>query len=260
MSPQAKEPDTEKGITSVWRALEILEHLSRLQAERSVAEISNELGINRATCNSLMKTLQAKGYLIKKSTGKYLLGSKLYVLGNMYRESHTIIAHFERLSVILAGELQCAVQLAILSDPWRGLIIAKAINQNVEYLPTGTYIPLHATSLGKALLAHLPPEQIAMACKAENLVAYTDQTITDPAVIMEEISRIQQNGYALDDMEYLPDRKCIAAPVFNHQREVVGAVSFSGLFDYFNRESDLLLQKLLGFARNLSIAMGFREL
>jgi len=92
----------------------------------------------------------------------------------------------------------------------------------------GTYAPVHATGTGKAILAFEPEEVRDSIIRQIDLTHFTLNTITDPERFREELDRIREQGYALDFEEKEEGVRCLAAPVFGPEGNVVAAMSISG--------------------------------
>ena len=82
-------------------------------------------------------------------------------------------------------------------------------------------------SSGKALLAYLPQQRLERIL-AKGLPRFTEETITDPILLQEELKKVRQQGYAVAQEELEIGLSAVAAPVWNHEEEVVAAVSVSG--------------------------------
>jgi len=90
----------------------------------------------------------------------------------------------------------------------------------------GSNVPAHCSASGKLFLAMMPPAKRARLLGATGLARYTPNTLTDPAALDEELARVKQQGYALDDEEFLSGLFCIAVPIFDEARgECVAALA-----------------------------------
>ena len=94
--------------------------------------------------------------------------------------------------------------------------------------------PLYCTALGKAVLA-FDGEEVRHALWRSELKRLTPHTITDRAALERELAQIRAQGYAVDEREHEAEVRCIAAPVFNHFGELVGAISVSGTVNQLTR-------------------------
>lgn len=96
------------------------------------------------------------------------------------------------------------------------------------FFPPGTRSPMHASGIGKALLAWLPVDRILALGDNGRLKAFTPATITSVTQLQVDLQRVRQQGFALDDEERNPGMRCVAAPVFNAHGEPVAGISVSG--------------------------------
>lgn len=92
----------------------------------------------------------------------------------------------------------------------------------------GSRSPIHASGVGKALLAHLPEQQVARILQQRGLTRYTERSIDNPAQLREELERVRQLGYALDDEEHAIGLRCVAAAIFDQNGQALAAISLSG--------------------------------
>jgi DNA-binding IclR family transcriptional regulator len=96
----------------------------------------------------------------------------------------------------------------------------------LETLEVGSLLPLHATALGKSLLAH--HRDLVGELASRGLTSYTTETVTDPDRLSAELEAASDRGWAGDVAEFLPGVASIAAAIRRHPRTVVGSVAISG--------------------------------
>lgn len=92
----------------------------------------------------------------------------------------------------------------------------------------GNYMPMHSTSLGKAILAGLPPERCEQIVDRYGLIERTERTITNRDQLRENLAEIRKRGYAIDDEENIRGVRCIGMAISASDGEVMGALSISG--------------------------------
>ena len=92
----------------------------------------------------------------------------------------------------------------------------------------GTRGPIHASGVGKALLAHFSPEQIGQILTAQSFESFTARTLADENALRRDLDLIVQRGWAVDDEERTVGMRCIAAPIFNQFGEAIAGISLSG--------------------------------
>ena len=92
----------------------------------------------------------------------------------------------------------------------------------------GSRIPAHASGSGKAMLAALPEDELAIVLRNSNLVQLTTKTITDPDKLRQQFAAIRARGYSYDDEENAMGLRCVAAPIYDEFAEPLGAISLAG--------------------------------
>jgi IclR family acetate operon transcriptional repressor len=121
----------------------------------------------------------------------------------------------------------------------------------------GTRGPIHASGIGKALLAYQPPDAIERIVREQGLPAFTPHTITDPDRLVTELAAIRARGWAVDDGERTEGMRCIAAPIFNEFREATAGVSISGPTERMERSrGDDLGARVRAAADRITRAIG----
>ncbi len=247
-------------VQSVERALDILEALNE-NGEMGLVELSQFTGLNVSTVHRLLGTLIERGYARQNpQTSKYSLGLKMLFFGKSLRDKYELRAlakPFLRELVDLSGE---TANLAII-DRDEAVFIEQVESPKMVKMFTqvGTRVPLYCTGVGKALMAYLRDEEIDHYVRTRNLLAETENTITDAEALKAELHRIRKNGYSVDDQEYEEGVSCIAAPVFDGSGRVVGAISVSGPTGRFDLEQAVtcLAGDLKRVAREFSARLGY---
>jgi len=217
-------------IRSVEKAIAILKAFTIEKPELSVTELSQELALHKSTVSRLLTTLE-KGGLVQQNpeTGKYRLGVALIGLAGL------VVAHADVREIArsllrqLAQETQETVNLAVLDGDEviniEQMLPDKRQVKNIGWV--GRRTPLHCVSTGKVLLAYRSEQEIEQII-AKGLSHRTDKTITDPRRLREELANIRRRGYATGLEELEEGLNAVAAPIRNHEGEVIAAVSVSG--------------------------------
>jgi DNA-binding IclR family transcriptional regulator len=115
------------------------------------------------------------------------------------------------------------------------LFRAKGTQRVAVDFQIGDRSPLHCSSIGKVLLAYLDSPAVE-AILAAGLPQITPNTITDPDLLRAELNAVRANGYAFDDLEFAPDMRCVAVPVFENGGTVQGGIAISGPSSRFDRQ------------------------
>ena len=254
--------NNESHVRSVARALKALELLADENREVSLTELSGKLGWPKSTAHGILSTLRDYRFVDQSSqNGKYRLGIRLFEFGHKVARSWDIRAvalpAMQRLNG-LYGEM---VQLAT-DDQGEVLYIEKIDSTHKIRIVSeiGARLPMHCSGLGKALLAHKSPAEVRRIISQHGMERMTRRTITDQAALEHELSRIRQQGYAVDDREIMEGLRCVAAPIRDSSGGVRYAVSVSGLSDTFAGEYlDRVRASLVDTAEEISRGMGYRR-
>jgi IclR family acetate operon transcriptional repressor len=108
---------------------------------------------------------------------------------------------------------------------------------------------LHSSALGKSMLALMPPDEVARILAARGMTRLTQKTIDTPARMAPELAKVRATGYAIDDEEYSPGLRCVAAAVADERGRPLGAVSISGPVIRVTRDR---LQELGSLVRSIA--------
>ena len=124
----------------------------------------------------------------------------------------------------------------------------------------GKRAPLHCTALGKVLLAYLSAEERKEILGKKVLLRLSENTITNKRELEKELSKVREQGFALDREENEKDVCCIAAPIRNHQGEVIAALSISSpIFRIDKNAQNNLKKALIETSKKISERLGYNE-
>lgn len=217
-------------VQSLDRALSLLEEIAAAGGEIGITELSNRVELHKSTVHRLLCTLACKGYVEQNpETGDYKLGIKILELaGGLINELE--IREEARPYLKELRDTVGETAHLVVRDGEEGVYIDKVDSSQAIRMHSqiGRRIPLHCTAVGKALLADLDREKLEKILGPGKLKRYTEHTITDWEKFLDELRRVAGQGYAVDNEEYEPAVRCVAAPVRNYTGKVVAAVSVSG--------------------------------
>jgi IclR family transcriptional regulator, KDG regulon repressor len=118
---------------------------------------------------------------------------------------------------------------------------------------------IYSTSVGKALVSHLPEERVLAILRDRGMKRRTPTTITNPTRFLRELETVREHGYALDDEENNFGVRCVAAPVFNAAAEVEAALNITGTTQQVNKDTlPRIIDLVKETARRLSTQLGYR--
>lgn len=220
--------DLGSGPQSVDRALQVLELLAAW-GSGGVSDLANAIGVHKSTAFRLLVALEARE-LVEQNTerGKYRLGFGLVRLARGVNVELELSEQARTTTDRLADKLGESINVAVLREHYAVNVVqsrgqASVVSQNW----IGQLTPLHATSSGKVLLAHLPPARRA-ALLARGLEVYTPATHVDAAALEQELEQVRARGYATTFGELEVGLNAAAVPVRGADGEVTGAMSVSG--------------------------------
>lgn len=215
-------------IQSIERAAAVLRLLTGRSRRRGVADLAKELDLPKGTVYGILRTLKSVGFVEQDSDSrKYQLGAALLHIGSSYLDGNELRRRAMTSADALATQTGESVRIGTVHDHLV-LIVHHVLrpDNGLETLEVGRLMPLHATALGKALLAH--HRDVAGELMSRGLVRYTSATLTDFDRLIAELDAVAARGWAGDVAEFLPGVGSIAAPVQSHDRTVLGAVAISG--------------------------------
>jgi len=245
-------------IKSLDRAMAVFEHLSTLSGA-TLSELAADTNQSPATTYRILVTLEARG-LVEFDPGPQLwhIGPQAFLIGARYLRRTSLV---ERARPVLRRLMERTGETANLGVAKDGhVLFVSQVETHASiraFFPPGTLSPMHASGIGKALLAQMSGEARSRALHAAGLERFTDKTWTDPAEIEADIVRTRDRGYAIDDEEKTEGMRCIAAPVFDLHGEVVAGISVSGpVSRVSDAEIDRLAEAVTSAAKALSAALG----
>jgi DNA-binding IclR family transcriptional regulator len=217
-------------VKSVSRALDIITLVSMKKGGLGVTEIAKQIDINKSSVYRILSTLVQYGYIEQDGeTGKYKLGYKFLEISSKLLESIDLRAEARPFLQELENETNEVIHLVVYDQGEVVYIEKLEGNETLRmHSKVGKRAPMHCTSVGKAILAHLPSSVVHDILERKGLPVHTDKTITEKDEFLKELSQVRQKGFALDLEENEYGITCIAVPIFDHLGKVIAAVSISG--------------------------------
>ncbi|MGH2524927.1 MAG: IclR family transcriptional regulator [Anaerolineales bacterium] len=218
------------GTQAVLRAVALLKAFTDSQPELGLTELARTAGLNKTTTYRLLTALESEGMVARSSTTEaYRLGPEAIALGGRALRSNDLRTASHAELEALAEAVRETATLEVLADEGQVLILDEALGPFVvgNTQSIGTRWPAHATSTGKVLLAYLPKIKQEAALRG-GLPRLTGKTIGSITALRRELARVREQGYATAVGELEAGFVAVSAPVFNHEGEVVAAISVGG--------------------------------
>ena len=251
----------ESPSVAVERALAMLEAVAQEPEGLSNAEISRKLQIPKSSASYILRTLETQAYLNRDpGTGKYRVGLKILSLSRGALSGIDVREVALPIMRHLVEKTNLTCHLAILDGP-DAVYIEKV--EPTGFLRVDTWVgrrmKVHATSVGKALVAHIPQEKLEKIIAQAGMEKRTPKTITTIPRLLKELEKVRTQGYAVDDEENNVGARCVGAPVFNQQGIIEAAVGLSGTINQVNTHTmPRILEALKDAARHVSMQLGYR--
>ncbi|MEI2741715.1 MAG: DNA-binding transcriptional regulator KdgR [Candidatus Competibacter sp.] len=221
----SKQPDS---VSAVLRVFSILTALGERKDTR-ISELSLRLAMPKATVYRFLQTMQSLGFVRQDiESERYGLTMKVFELGSKALQHLDLISLAKRRMDVLSDKTSETIHLGVLMD--NEVIYIHKIDAKYSigmYSKIGKRAPIHATAMGKALLAWEAPERRDAIISEIAFTRFRETSISSPAQFLEELARTRQQKYGLDYEEFEKHMVCIAAPVFDHLNSVVAALSIT---------------------------------
>ncbi|MGY2896176.1 IclR family transcriptional regulator [Deinococcus sp. UYEF24] len=242
-------------LSGLERTGQVLRRFTDTVPEWGVTEMALELGMSKAGMHHVLSTLSQIGLLHRTPAGRYRLGFMLLVYHTalMAHSPWREVGHWELQH--LATRLAEPVHLMAFDG---GNIICIDLVQGgplPSLVHVGEVLPPYASASGKAIMAYRPAAEIDHVCL--EMSARTPNTIVSHDELQSELARVRENGYAVDIEELNLGRCGIAAPIRNHDGEIVAAITIAAVSAHFQRNRAVWLTELQDATRRASERLGY---
>lgn len=256
--PSASRSDG-SAVLTLRRGLAILDVFAAGRSELGVNEIAREVKVHKSTVSRLCATLEQAGYLDRSEhTGKFRLGPRIFQLVGVPLPTIDLQRAARPVLLKLVEDCGETAHLGVLEG--REVVTVEVVDGHYTVrmeARVGRRAPVHASALGKSILAWLPASEIDRVLEGRPLARFTANTITDRALLTEHLAEVRAQGYAVDLEELEDGLRCVGAPVRGTSGQVVAALSISGPRDRFTSQAIPRLARLVRQrADELSVRLG----
>jgi IclR family transcriptional regulator, acetate operon repressor len=217
-------------VQSLARALSILDGVASADEGTTLTEISQQIGLSPSTAHRLLITLEQARYVHFDPERKlWTIGVQAFSTGNAFLKTRSLVAVARPHMRALMEESEETVKLAI-ADQGEAIFLAQIECRHTmrAFARPGGRVPLHCSSVGKALLSTFSKAELAKVLHDRGHSRVTAKTITSPAALREDLSLTVTRGYAIDDEEHAIGLRCVAAVIRDENGDAIGALSLSG--------------------------------
>ncbi len=245
------------GVRVLHKTLDILETIKEAPAGLRLADVHRLVELPKATVYRILNTLETRGYLDRDKSGHYRMARKLFDLQRSAPIEEVLSRAAQPLMAQLCTECKETVNLGIL-DAGEVVVIQTIESPQAVRMSSkvGNRRHLHATGLGKAMLAGMADKEILRLIRLKGLPKLTANTIVAKTSLLGEIQKVRQQGYAVDNQENEIEGRCIGAPITGPDGRVIAALSISGpVFRMDMSRARLLAPKLKSICAAISRAI-----
>lgn len=216
-------------IKSLDRAMEVFEHLSE-RSGQTLSGLAAELDQSPATVYRILVTLSQRDLVEFDSAAQlWHIGPRAFLIGSRFLRRTSLVERARPIMRRLLDETGETVNLGTVQG--RSVLFVSQVETEETiraFIPPGTLSPLHASGIGKALLADMTGERRAKFLGDDALEAFTPKTLTTRETLIADLRRIRERGYSVDDEERNLGMRCIASAVFDVHGEAIAGISISG--------------------------------
>jgi len=214
-------------MSSLARGLAVIRAFSQQRRELTIAQLSHRTDIPRAAVRRCLYTLSKLGYVGSEDGRTYALRPRILALGHAYLSSTPLATAVQPLLDQISDELHESSSMAVLEGD-EILYIARSSTttrlMSID-LGLGSRLPAYCTSMGRVLLADLPPAQLEQYLSRIKLTRLTNRTVSTTAELKRVLAEVRRDGYAIVDQELEIGLRSIAVPVKDAAARCVAAIN-----------------------------------
>jgi IclR family acetate operon transcriptional repressor len=195
----------------------------------SLTNVAQRAGIAPSTAHRILATLKAAGFVHCDAAGGYFIGVKAFKVGSAFLRNRKLVDVGRRTIRRLMEATGETASIGIENDGYVIFISQMESHHSIRtFHRPGGRSPLHASSIGKAILAALPDEGVRKKLLGVGMPKFTANTIVDPEAFLANLAAARRRGWTIDDEERAEGMRCVGAAIYNEHAEVIGAISVSG--------------------------------
>ncbi len=243
-------------VPAIDKCFAILELLARSKESMGISGISGKLDLNKSTVFNIVHTLMDLNVLENQPDGKFVFGTRFYILGNMAGKRSELIQTAHPYLERINEKTKLSAFLGLRSD--RQVILIDKVDSAYGIKLSseiGMQMPILAGAGIKAMLSQLPDEEIDEILARTELKRYTQYSIIDKAVYKEEILEVRKQGIAYDREEYIEGMVAFAIPIKVNGRDLQAAIWAVGLTRQVPEAS---IQELTALLKGISEEVNYR--
>ncbi len=256
MHNRAKEAS--RHVDAVLGALDVLDCFLT-EPRLTLKQIIDRTGLIRSRTMRLVGTLEHRGYLIHDAATKtYSLGIRLAGLGKSFDRANSTETFIRPVLKYLVDNTGESATFYMAEGVERVALLREEGTEAIRLsVVEGQRSPIHVGASGKVLLAFGNPRTLKEVIDKKLLCRVTEHTTVDPTRLLAELKVVREQGYAVSEGENVPGAHAIAAPVFNYENHLVGALGIAGpVIRLTESQIESRIQLVIESSRMLSMRYG----
>jgi IclR family acetate operon transcriptional repressor len=218
------------GVKSLSRALSILNALAESYEGLTLAALAKRLSLPPSTAHRLLTTLQRQRFVrFDSASMSWRIGVQAFTVGSAFAQSSDVVALAKPYMRRLMEQTGETINLYVLSGEGAVCMAQVQSPQMIRAISRpGGALGMHRSAAGKAMLAHMPNEQIADIVMKHGLPRATQHTIVSVKKLEADLARTRERGFAIDNEEFVLGLRCVAAPILDARGLAHPALSVAG--------------------------------
>jgi len=252
------------GVKSLTRALSILVALAECFEGLTLAALSKRLSLPPSTAHRLLTTLQRQRFVrFDSSSMSWRIGVQAFTVGSAFAQSSDVVALAKPYMRRLMEETGETINLYVLSGEGAICMAQVQSPQMIRAISRpGGALRMHRSAAGKAMLAHMPKDQVADIVMKHGLPRATQNTIVSMRKLEADLAKTRERGFAIDNEEFVLGLRCVAAPLLDERGMAQAALSVAGPKTRMTDERLATLGKLVAaaaYSATAELGGGFRH-
>jgi IclR family transcriptional regulator, pca regulon regulatory protein len=216
-------------MTSLARGLIVIQAFTQQSPQMTISQLSIRTGLSRAAVRRCLYTLTKLGFAGAEDGSRYSLRPRMLTLSHTYTASNTLSTAAQPILERMSAAHRESFSVATLDGDDIVYIARTTVTRVMAVdLHIGSRLPAYCTSMGRVLLAYLPPEQLEPYLARVVLTPHTTRTIVSVDKLRIALRNVRRNGYALVDQELEVGLRSLAVPVYAPSGRVVATINLSG--------------------------------
>jgi IclR family pca regulon transcriptional regulator len=213
-------------MTSLARGLAVIQAFSQTKRQQTISQISSKTGFSRAAVRRCLYTLSKLGFAGSEDNRHFHLRPRVLTLGHSYISSMPLAVAAQPVLEHVSQVLHESCSIATLDGPEIVYIARANVTRIMSIdLGVGSRLPAFCTSMGRILLADLPPEKLEELLASIEFTRYTERTVASAEKLRQILRMVQRNGYSFIDQELEHGLRSLAVPIRNPTGKVVAALN-----------------------------------